>query len=139
MNEAVWHRLGNERISTSAQVAPVLGNFCCSYFMWFVLELPPSQPVPYSVPHGICGPFFIIIPYCLFFCLSSSFQLCPEPKKTPITGLRASSNWSSVRRLKLPTVTQGFCCQSWRCHVGPPRWGSGPGQNFFPAPQQGEK
>ena len=63
-----------------------------------------------------------------FFGRSSPFQLRPEPKRTPITGLKASSNWSSVQGLELLTVTKGFCCQSWRSHAGRPRWGSDPGE-----------
>jgi hypothetical protein len=102
MHDAVWHRVRNERISTSAQVGPVLGIFCCSFFMWFVLELPPSQLVPYSVPNGICGPFFIIIPYYLFLPFFPLFQLCPEPKRTPISGLKASLSETA--------------CVAWNCH-----------------------
>jgi len=69
-----------------------------------------------------------------FLSCASPFQLCPEPKRTPITGLKASSNWSSVQGSELLTATKGFCYQSWHFHAGRPRWGSGPGEKNFSGP-----
>ena len=75
--------------------------------MWFVLELPPSQPVPYSVPHGICGPFFIII--ILYYLFSFfPFSTLPRTKEDANRWPQDAGNiWHRASAARSDALTQG--------------------------------
>jgi hypothetical protein len=76
----------------------VRGFSCCPSLLWTDLELPHSKPVPYSVLHGICGPFFIIISNCFLFCFVTSYF---SPLSAPSRTKEDTDHWPPSLKLKL--------------------------------------